>query len=373
MRITPKGEWRAVARDDQSFMSSVSSSTGNDESVSRSYRQLAEIYHDLLSRDSLEHVLDRLVKTVTRLIPVASILLAETQTEAGVLRPLIADGEWPDGFLNETLPFGEGLIGMTAERGRPILCNDAHLDPRAGHVAGTPASEPEAIVCVPLVARGVVIGAMSLYREGEGSVFSEFEFELAQRFGDAAALAIENARTRSELRDLSRRDELTGLLNRRGFNELLTMTLADGARQGFPLALVVVDLDEFKSVNDVYGHLAGDEILRQVAGLLAGAARDSDYVCRVGGDEFAVVLPRAGSREGEIVASRIQKSLATATFRLDVTEVAQSASVGVASTETVALRDPDELLREADRTMYVEKRSRAPQPIPLKLISDSVG
>jgi hypothetical protein len=93
MRITPKGEWRAVARDDQSFMSSVSSSTGNDESVSRSYRQLAEIYHDLLSRDSLEHVLDRLVKTVTRLIPVASILLAETQTEAGVLRPLIADGE----------------------------------------------------------------------------------------------------------------------------------------------------------------------------------------------------------------------------------------------------------------------------------------
>ena len=354
-------------------MTSVASAGGNDESVSRSYRQLAEIYHDLLSRDSLEHVLDRLVKTVTRLIPVTSILLAETLADAGVLRPLIADGEWPDGFLNETLPFGEGLIGMTAERGRPILCNDAHLDPRAGHVAGTPATEPEAIVCVPLVARGVVIGAMSLYREGEGSVFSEFEFELAQRFGDAAALAIENARTRSDLRDLSRRDELTGLLNRRGFNELLTMTLADAARQGVPLALVVVDLDDFKSVNDVYGHLAGDEILRQVATQLAGAARDSDYVCRVGGDEFAIVLPRAGARGGgdrrephpEVardshLPSRRHRGGAVRECR----RCEHGDGRAARSRRAPARSGPHHVRRE---------RSHAPQPIPLKLISDSVG
>jgi GAF domain-containing protein len=253
-------------------MSIAAMSSADDANVSGSYRQLAEIYHDLLSRDSLEQVLDRLVKTVTRLIPVESILLAETCADEGVLRPLVAEGTWPDGFLATTLPFGEGLIGLTAERGRPILCNDAHLDARAGQVAGTPVNEPEAIVCVPLVARGMVIGAMSLYREGEGQVFSDFEFELAQRFGDAAALAIENARTRSELRELSRRDELTGLLNRRGFNDVLASALADGKRQETPVALVLVDLDDFKRINDQYGHYAGDEVLCQVAAQLARAA-----------------------------------------------------------------------------------------------------
>ncbi|MGH3002208.1 MAG: GGDEF domain-containing protein [Gaiellaceae bacterium] len=352
-------------------MNSLSTSSRGDDTLAQSYRQLAEIYHDLLSREGLDHVLDRLVKTVTRLIPVASFLLAETQPEEGVLRPLVAEGGWPEGFLSSTLPFGEGLIGLTAERGRPILCNQAHLDPRAGHVAGTPTSEAEAIVCVPLVARGRVIGAMSLYREGEGAVFSELEFELAQRFGDAATLAIENARTRTELRELSRRDELTGLLNRRGFNDLLTTALAEGERQKTPVALVLIDLNEFKSVNDRYGHPAGDEILRQVANQLSGAARQSDCVCRVGGDEFAIVLPRSGSNEARIVADRIQKALAGTTFRLEASDVMQSASIGIASTDSTALRDPEQLLREADRGMYAEKRARVTELVPLKLVSDA--
>ena len=135
------------------------------ELVASSYRQLAEIYHDLLSREGLDQVLDRLVKTVRHLIPVASILIAEAHTDERVMVPLVAEGGWPDGFLESRLPFGEGLIGLVVERGRAILCNDAHLDPRAGHVAGTPVGEPEAIISVPLVARGVVLGAMSLYRK----------------------------------------------------------------------------------------------------------------------------------------------------------------------------------------------------------------
>src|SRR5256886_2541340 len=236
------------------------------ELVASSYRQLAEIYHDVLSREGLDQVLDRLVKTVRHLIPVASILIAEAQTEQRMLVPIVAEGGWPEAFLGSKLPFGEGLIGLAAARGRPILCNEAHLDPRAGHVAGTPIGEPEAIISVPLVARGVVIGAMSLYREGDGATFSSLDFELAQRFADAATIAIENARTRAELRELSRRDELTGLLNRRGFTELLAAALADELHE--PVALVLVDLDDFQSVNDEHSHLCGDDVLAAVAGVL---------------------------------------------------------------------------------------------------------
>jgi diguanylate cyclase (GGDEF)-like protein len=341
-----------------------------EDPVAASYRQLAEIYHDLLSREGLDQVLERLVKTVRRLIPVTDILIAESDTELRVLRPLVAEGGWPDGFLSSTLPFGEGLIGLTAERGRAILSNDAHLDPRAGHVAGTSMGDPEAIVSLPLVARGVVIGAMSLYREGEGANFSEFEFELAQRFADAATLAIENARTREELRELSRRDELTGLYNRRGFNDVLVTALADGSRHAHSVALVVVDLDDFKSVNDGHGHPCGDDLLRQTATRLVGAARPSDFVCRIGGDEFALVLADATVADAEIVARRIEQALGFTPFRLATGDaVTQTASVGVAATGAGSSCEPEQLLLEADRGMYVAKR-RLAEPAILKLVAD---
>ena len=143
-----------------------------------------------------------------------------------MLVPIVAEGGWPEASWVRSCRSAEGLIGLAAARGRPILCNEAHLDPRAGHVAGTPIGEPEAIISVPLVARGVVIGAMSLYREGERARFSDFDFELAQRFADAATIAIENARTREELRESGGATSRTGgLLNRRGFNALLAEAL----------------------------------------------------------------------------------------------------------------------------------------------------
>lgn len=351
-------------------MATVSSKTDpGPDAVCASYRELAEIYHDLLSREDLDQVLERLVKTVQRLVPVADLLIAEADTERRVLRPLVAEGSWPEGFLASELPFGEGLIGLTAERGRAILCNDAHLDPRAGHVAGTSVGEPEAIVSLPLVARGVVIGAMSLYREGAGAAFSDFEFDLAQHFADAATLAIENARTREELRELTRRDELTGLYNRRGFNEFLLRALAAAERDGACVAVIVIDLDEFKSVNDRHGHPCGDEILRQAATRLLGAARSTDFVCRIGGDEFAIVLS-ASAAEAAVVADRAAVALAAQPFRVAASDVTQTASIGVATSDGSTLRDPEELLRAADSGMYAAKRQGG-ELVSLKLVADA--
>jgi diguanylate cyclase (GGDEF)-like protein len=211
---------------------------------------------------------------------------------------------------------------------------------------------------------------MSLYREGEGAKFSEFEFELAQRFADAATLALENARTREELRELSRRDELTGLYNRRGFNMILTSALDEAARLEHSVAVVVVDLDDFKSVNDGHGHPCGDELLRQTATRLLGTSRGSDCVCRIGGDEFALILPNASVADAEIVARRIEQALGESPFRLASGDVTQAASVGVAASVPGTPCDPDQLLLEADRGMYVAKR-RTAEPAMLKLVADA--
>lgn len=350
-------------------MADTTADAASGDAVAASYRQLADVYHDLLSRDAVDELLDRLVKTLRGLIPVTSMLIAETRIEQRVLVPLVAAGEWPDEFLSSTLPFGEGLIGMAAERGQPILCNEAHLDPRAGHVAGTPDGAPEAIVSLPLVSGGVVIGAMSLYREGEGAAFTPFEFELACRFADAATLALQNARTRAELRERGRRDELTGLLNRRGFNELLATTLGRlGDDEESAVGLLVIDVDDFKRVNDDHGHPCGDALLRHLARLLDDVTRHRDCVCRLGGDEFGIVLPRADTAQSRAIGRRIEEALEAKPMLHGDDPVPVTVSTGAASTQETG-RDAGLLLREADRAMYIRKRERK-APIALRLVSD---
>jgi diguanylate cyclase (GGDEF)-like protein len=349
-------------------MAETTADAAHGDAVAASYRQLADVYHDLLSRDAVDELLERLVKTVRGLIPVTSMLIAETRIEERLLIPLVAAGDWPQEFLTTTLRFGEGLIGMAAERGQPILCNEAHRDPRAGHVAGTPDGDPEAIISLPLVSGGVVIGAMSLYREGEGSAFTPFEFELAQRFADAATLALQNARTRAELRERGRRDELTGLLNRRGFNELLATTLAGSRDDETPVGLLLIDIDDFKQVNDGHGHPCGDALLRHVARLLDEVTRHRDCVCRLGGDEFGIVLPRADAEQSRAIATRIAAALEAHPMLHGDEPVPVTVSTGAASTAD-APADPELLLREADRAMYAQKRERK-APVPLRLVSE---
>jgi diguanylate cyclase (GGDEF)-like protein len=292
---------------------------------------------------------------------VSSVLIVEANTPRQELIPLRADGAWPDGFAEQRLPFGEGLIGLAVRHGKPILANEAHRDPRAGHVVGTPEEEPEAIISLPLVARGFVIGAMSLYREGEGSHFSDFEFELAQAFADAATLAIENARTRAELLDQTRRDELSGVLNRRGFDELLerVITTSPPDKQ---IGVLVIDLDQFKRVNDRHGHACGDNVLRHVARQIAEATRVGDCIGRLGGDEFAIVLSDATQDEANEVAARIQSALASAPLIDARGSITVSASVGAFVARAGVAGSPQSMLERADEAMYELKRL-APTPI----------
>jgi diguanylate cyclase (GGDEF)-like protein len=330
--------------------------------VARSYKHLAQIYHDLLSLDSLDELLERLVGTVRRLIPVSSVLIVEADTPRRELIPLRADGVWPEDFAEQRLPFGEGLIGLAVRHGKPILTNEAHRDPRAGHVVGTPEEEPEAIISLPLVAHGVVIGAMSLYREGEGNHFSDFEFELAQRFADAATLAIENARTRAELLDQTRRDELTGVLNRRGFYDFLEKVIAT-SRKGESIGVLVIDLDQFKGVNDRHGHACGDNVLRHVARQLAEATREGDCIGRLGGDEFAIALTATTAEAADAVAARIHAVL-TATPLIDEHgAITISASVGAVVSKAAIKESAEAMLRRADKAMY-ELKHLGPQPMP---------
>ncbi len=163
---------------------------------------------------------------------------------------------------------------------------------------------------MPLIARGQLKGTLNIYRVGEDAAFSDEEFLLAKRFGDAAALAIDNAHIRARLEHQAETDALTGLYNHRAFHDRLRQELLRASAAHETVALVMLDLDDFKKVNDVYGHGIGDQLLYQVADVLRASVRASDVVCRVGGEEFAVILPSGDLTSSIALAERIGEELA---------------------------------------------------------------
>jgi diguanylate cyclase (GGDEF)-like protein len=160
----------------------------------------------------------------------------------------------------------------------------------------------------------------------------------------------------AELENLATTDGLTRVFNRRGFEDALTHELSVARRHGVGGVLIFVDLDEFKPVNDTYGHAAGDEVLRTVANLLRGHIRDTDYIGRLGGDEFAILLPRSNKRNGLRRAEELDRKLNNAYAAYDGQQIAIKASCGVHMYASKA--ELHELLQAADVAMYKIKQER---------------
>jgi diguanylate cyclase (GGDEF)-like protein len=173
----------------------------------------------------------------------------------------------------------------------------------------------------------------------------------------ALLYAWEHKRAEARLADLALRDQLTGLPNRRALDGMLAGACARARRHRMPLAVLFLDLDGFKEINDRLGHAAGDQVLREVAARLRTALRASDLVARIGGDEFLAVVEDLGcARDADVVADKLCLAIARP-IALGGTTVRCTASVGVA-VDAVGRRGPDALIADADAAMYERKRSR---------------
>jgi diguanylate cyclase (GGDEF)-like protein len=278
-----------------------------------SYRRLADVFHDVLAEQSLDGLLDRIADALTALIPYDDMHIYEVDLVKREMIPRLARSRWAAQVLAERFPFGEGITGWAVEHREPVLTNQAHLDPRVRIVPGTPA-EPEALIVVPLIARGNLKGTLNIYREGEDASFTQDEFRLATRFGDAAALALDNAHIRATLELQAQTDPLTGLLNHRAFHELLRSELLHASSAHDTVGLVMIDLDDFKRVNDVHGHAVGDTVLAAIAKVVRSSVRESDSVCRIGGEEFAIVAPSMDVQAARSLAERLAARIAGTEF-----------------------------------------------------------
>lgn len=152
-------------------------------------------------------------------------------------------------------------------------------------------------------------------------------------------------------------DALTGLANRRGFDQALALEVERSARFKTPLSLCILDLDDFKGINDTHGHPCGDKILQAMGEILLTETRMIDVAARIGGEEFALLLPGTGLARAQKLLERVLESIRAARVRCDATELAITASMGVASYRGKEVPDPVKLVAEADKALYRAKRA----------------
>ena len=280
------------------------------------------------------------------------IMLYSWETRRLVAKSVsVADGGTMPGF---TLAPGEGVAGKVFATGEPAWIPDVRSSPDFLHYGGR-RTDVRSFMCVPLVSKGKNIGVLML-NHPEPNAFEPELLPTMRVLASYLAIAIENAGMFAFVKSLAEKDSLTLLYNHGAFHEKLAIELERAHRYVRPMAVIMLDLDHFKEINDRYGHTTGDRVLTLVAGALGAHLRKTDIAARYGGDEFAVILPETDLSSAAVIADRIAEGISN--VRLDIgaeSVISFTASIGYASCGHDA-PGRGEILGTADRLMYDSKR-----------------
>lgn len=250
---------------------------------------------------------------------------------------------------------GEGAAGQVAATQKPLIIDDYSL--WGGHLPGYEASETRAVLLVPLLAGDRLIGVIGVATNNRQRRFGHADEELLTLFAQQATIAIENARLFGEARHLATTDPLLGIHNRRHFFVLAEREFALCHEAGLPISVVMIDIDNFKKVNDIYGHASGDQALQLVARHCLAHVRDRDVVGRYGGEEIVLLLPNTERLSAWQVAEHLRRQVAQAPIAIDRGTLFLTASFGVSTWSSEQEMDLDRLIDCADQALYVAKHS----------------
>jgi len=293
-----------------------------------------------------------------------SLFLRNPRT--GELAFTVVVGSAVEGLKGRILPAGTGIVGWIADHAQSVIIEDVAKDSRFDRGADLASGfRTKSIIGVPLVEDGKVIGVIELVNELDDRVFTALDLKILHTIADFAAIAIERAYYFRALRKISSIDHLTGIANRRAFERALAREKERAVRGDKGFAILLVDIDDFKGVNDRHGHETGDRVLKALAALLEASTRRMDTVARLGGDEFVVLLPEADRHRGEEVRSRILAAVAR-TGSDELPSIRVSIGLEVATKDTI-----EAAVAGADRDMYLRKQLRTDREI--EKIATNIG
>jgi diguanylate cyclase (GGDEF)-like protein/putative nucleotidyltransferase with HDIG domain len=314
-------------------------------------QMLFELSHDLGSSLSLSETLSLFSARLKRMVQYDAIAVYLKQENE--LVPEFVTGDNFRLFTSLRIPVGQGLSGWVAQNHKPIINGNPSVEP--GYLNDpSKFSTLRSALAVPLTGLNGVAGVLTLYRL-EKDDFSQDDLRVLMAISSKLAISVENALKYRMAEDSATVDYLTGLPNARSMFIHLDQEIARCKRTDESMTVMVCDLDGFKQVNDRFGHLEGNRVLRMFADRLKEICREYDYVARMGGDEFVLIIP--GLKPAAIqqkIASLVEIAVAVG---VEVTgQELLSVSVGHAFYEKINV-DAEHLLCEADRSMYVTKKA----------------
>jgi diguanylate cyclase (GGDEF)-like protein len=326
------------------------------EALSQMVERLKALYqaaHVVSASFEMEHLYHAIHAAVEAVMPCDDFVIDGYDPERNEILARYAI-EYPHKrVMTEKYYADHGLAGRIVHSGKPILLNSHEELKQSGivfEVFTSIVERTQSIVAVPMILHGQVTGMISAQSYQQDAYTRDDQY-LLELLAAHAAIAIENARLFSKVQETADTDPLTGLLTRRKFYELAEHEFIHARQDHVPLSVIVLDIDNFKKMNDEYGHRMGDEILQKTTEQLKAHLRGTDILCRYGGEEFVMALPGSAQDTALHVAERLRQMAERVDARVHLT-----VSVGVAeyAEDCVGL---DMLIDQADYAMYQAKRA----------------
>lgn len=299
----------------------------------------------------IQEIYDSFISELKKVVDVnwaAIVLLEESNIHFLAVSSDIGSA-WKGG---ERLPLKGSATEWVAAHQKPVVESDLTREARFSTGSLYLKQGIRSIVYLPLIARSRVIGSL-IIGSSRPNAYNPRQVLLLEQLAAQISMPVENSRLYAEAEKKARVDELTGLLNRRSLDEVIVSEINRLSRYGGVFSLIILDLDNFKTFNDTYGHLSGDKLLRQIGAVLKSCIRGTDQAFRYGGDEFAILLLQTAIEPACEVADRVRKRIPVA-LKTDYLPI--TASLGVASWPVDGISAHD-IIAAADAALYVAKRS----------------
>jgi diguanylate cyclase (GGDEF)-like protein/PAS domain S-box-containing protein len=311
--------------------------------------QVLDVSHEMSSILELNQLVNLIPEAATKLLEArrCSLMFLDAGTkELSIVSAKGLDREIVD---NTRIKIGDSVSGFVAKTGEPLLVKNIE-EHRELKQKNRSSYLGHSFVSVPIILHDKVVGVVNVADKTDTHTFTGIDLKILKLIVHQAAISIENATFYRDMEHLSNTDPMTGLYNHRFFVKRLNEEINRTERNREKLALMMIDIDAFKSYNDQFGHLAGDRLLQEISQCILKAVRSFDVACRYAGDEFVVILPKTDAEQALSVGERIRASVNELVLEDHVT-----ISIGIS--ETDGGESGNTLILKADQALYHSKRS----------------